>query len=49
MSRKLASAAIAVMWLLAIVVALVAARYFLSPAPLLVRAQTLALARHPPC
>jgi len=35
MSRKLASAAIAVMWLLAAAVALAAARYFLNPVPLL--------------
>lgn len=47
MSRKLASAAIAIMWLLAIAVALAAARYFLNPVPLLLRAQALALARHP--
>ncbi len=47
MSPRLASAGVAVMWLLAIAVALVAARYFLNPVPLLVRTQTLALARHP--
>lgn len=35
------------MWLLAIAVALAAARYFLNPVPLLVRTQALALARHP--
>ena len=47
MSRKLVSAAIAVMWLLAAIVALAAARYFLNPVPLLLRTQSLALARHP--
>jgi hypothetical protein len=47
MSRKVASAATAVMWLLAAAVALAAARYFLNPVPLLVRTQSLALARHP--
>ena len=47
MSRKLASAAIAVIWLLAAAVALAGARYFLNPVPLLLRAQALALARHP--
>ena len=44
MLRKLA---IAIMWLLATAVALAAARYFLNPVPLLLRAQALALARHP--
>ncbi len=47
MSRRLASAAVAVMWLLAAAVALSAARYFLKPVPLLLRTQSLALARHP--
>lgn len=47
MSRKLASAAIAIGWLLAIAVALAAARYFLNPVPLLPRPLALALARHP--
>jgi len=47
MSRRLASAALAIMWVLAIAVALAAARYFLDPVPLLLRAQALALARHP--
>jgi hypothetical protein len=47
MSRKLDSAARALMWLLAVAVALAAARYFLDPVPLLVRTQSLALARHP--
>lgn len=47
MSRKLTAAAIATMWLLATAVALAAARYFLSPVPMLVRTQALALARHP--
>jgi hypothetical protein len=47
MSRKLASAAFPIMWLLATAVALAAARYFLNPVPLLLRTQALALARHP--
>jgi hypothetical protein len=47
MPRTLASAAIAIMWLLAVAVALVAARYFLNPIPFLLRTQSLALARHP--
>ena len=47
MSRKLTAAAIATMWLLAIVVAIGSTRYFLHPVPLLVRTQALALARHP--
>jgi len=47
MSRKLASVALATMWFLAAAVAFAAARYFLSPVPMLVRTQTLALARHP--
>jgi hypothetical protein len=47
MSRKLASAAIATMWLFAIAVAVGAARYFLHPIPVLLRGQALALARHP--
>src|SRR3954471_22038644 len=47
MSRKRVSAAIAIMWLLAAIVALAAARYFLNPIPLLLRTQSLALARHP--
>ena len=47
MSRKLASAAIAIIWLLAIAVAVAAARYFLNPVPLLLPAQALALDRHP--
>ncbi len=47
LSRTLASAAVAVMWLLAMVVAIAAARYFLNPIPLLLRGPALALARHP--
>jgi hypothetical protein len=47
MPRKLAFAALAIVWLLAIAVALGAARYFLNPIPLLLRAPALALARHP--
>jgi hypothetical protein len=47
MSRKLTRFAIAAMWLLAIAVAIGAARYFLNPVPLLVRPAALALARHP--
>lgn len=39
--------AVAVMWLLAAIFAIAAARYFLNPAPLLLRTQSLALARHP--
>jgi len=35
------------MWILATGTALAAARHFLSPVPLLVRAQALALANHP--
>jgi hypothetical protein len=46
-SRKLASAAIVFIWLLAFAVALGAARYFLNPIPLLLRAEALALGRHP--
>ena len=47
MTRKLTAAAIVLIWILAIVVALSAARYFLNPVPLLVRTQALMLARHP--
>lgn len=47
MSRKLASVATAGMWILAVAVAIGAARYFLNPVPLLVRTQSIALARHP--
>jgi hypothetical protein len=47
MPRKLAVAALAIVWLLAMAVAVGAARYFLNPIPLLLRAPALALARHP--
>jgi hypothetical protein len=47
MPRKLAVAALAIVWLLAMAVAVGAARYFLNPIPLLLRAPAHALARHP--
>ena len=47
MLRKVVHMATTAVWLLAIIVAIGAARYFLKPVPLLVRPAALALARHP--